>query len=283
MMEIGLEQVEQFHTEDNSWLDCGSLCFALRHNLAHAGPIANSFAVFDPNAWPNFYSCVPAAKHYMLSSCPGFLQREWWVLPICWAGAHVLASGSRLGPNATGTHWTVVVVHKPSNAATTIAHYDPAGHNVDTSGALQTNLDALRSFLRTCCGIGESLQEQLHAPVQAGGWECGHYVALFVQQLLQAASCGMTFHMMAFSFGLQELGCLKLSLLRAVLSQSATELKAMCAAGCSVGTPCAFLVAELKEVAGQGWCRVVAGPRSFWFNLQRAEGDFEQLPAPLMV
>ena len=92
----------------------------------------------------------------------------------------------------------------------------------------------------------------------------------------------MPFRMMAFSFGLQELSCLKRSLLRAVLSQSATELKAMCAAGCGVGTPCAFLVAELKEVANQGWCRVVAGPRSLWFNLQRANGDFEQLPAPLM-
>ena len=42
-------------------------------------------------------------------------------------------------------------------------------------------------------------------------------------------------------------------------------------------------LAELKEVAGQGWCRVVAGPRSFWFNLQHADGNFEQLPAPSML
>ena len=116
--------------------------------------------------------------------------------------------------------------------------------------------------------------------VQAGGWECGHYVALLVQQLLEAASHGMPFHMMAFSFGLQQLGCLNRSLLHAVLLQSTTALKAMCTAGRGVGTPCAFLVAELKEVVGQGWCRVVAGPRSFWFNLQHAGGDFEQLPAP---
>ena len=48
---------------------------------------------------------------------------------------------------------------------------------------------------------------ELHAPVQAGDWECGHYVALLVQQLLEAASHGMPFRMMAFSFGLQQLGC----------------------------------------------------------------------------
>ena len=283
MVEVGLKQVEQFHTQRHSWLDSGSLCFALRHNLAQAGPVANSFAVFDPNAWPNFQSSVPAAKHHMLSSCPDFLQREWWVLPICWAGGHALTSGSSLGFNAGGTHWTVAIVHKPPNAATTIAHYDPAGHNMGTNDALQGNLDALRVFLRACCGIGESMQMELHAPVQAGGWECGHYVALLVQQLLLGASHGMPFSMMAFSFGLQELGCLKRSLLHALLLQSTTALKAMCTAGRGVGTPCAFLVAELKEVAGQGWCRVVAGPRSFWFNLQHAGGDFEQLPAPNML
>ena len=78
MMEVGLEQVEQFQTQrltlEHPWLDSHSLCFALRHNLAQAGPIASSFAVFDPNAWSNFHSSVPAAKHHMLSSCPGFLQ-----------------------------------------------------------------------------------------------------------------------------------------------------------------------------------------------------------------
>ena len=84
------------------------------------------------------------------------------------------------------------------------------------------------------------------APVQAGGWECGHYVALLVQQLLLGASHGVPFSMMAFSFGLQELGCLKRSLLHAVLLQSTTALKAMCTAGRDVGTPCAFLVADLK-------------------------------------
>ena len=280
MMELGDKQVEQFHTQRHSWLDSGSLCFALRHSLAQAGAIANNFAVFDPNAWSNFQPCVPSAKHHMLSNCPGFLQREWWVLPICWAGGCALTNGSNLGFNAGGTHWTVAIVHKPPNAPTIIAHYDPAGQNEHTNGALQDNLSALRAFMRACCGIEQSTQIKLQAPVQAGGWECGHYVALMVQQLLQAASHDMPLRMMAFSFGLEQLDCLKRSLLHAVLLESHTALKAMCTAGCCVGTPCAFLVAELKEVAGGGWCRVVAGPRSFWFNLQRASGDFEQLPAP---
>ena len=155
-----------------------------------------------------------------------------------------------------------------------------------TNDALQGNLDALRVFLRACCGIGERMQMELHALVQAGGWECGHYVALLVQQPLLGASHRMPFRMMAmmaFSFGLQERGRLKRSLLHAVLLHSITALKAMCTAGRGVGTPCAFLVAELKEVAGQGWCRVFAGPRSFWFNLQHADGDFEQLPALNML
>ena len=124
---------------------------------------------------------------------------------------------------------------------------------------------------------------KLQAPMQAGGWECGHYVALLVQQLLQAASHGMLFRMLAFSLGQQQLGCLKRNLLHAVLPQSTTALKAMCIAGRGVGTPCAFLAAELKEVEGQGWRRVVVGPRSFLFNLQHADGNFEQLPAPGML
>ena len=124
------------------------------------------------------------------------------------------------------------------------------------------------------------MQTKLQAPMQAGGWECGHYVARLVQQQLQAASHGMLFRVMAFSFGLQQLGCLKRSLLHAVLTQSITALKAMRTVGHSVGTPRVFLVAELKEVTGQGWCRVAAEPRSFWFNLQHAYGDFDQLPAP---
>ena len=186
-------------------------------------------------------------------------------MPICWVGGHALTSGSSLGFN------TVASMHKPPNAATTIAHHDPVGHNMGTSDALQGNLDALRIFLCACCAWhwGEHANGAAR-PVQAGGWECGHYAALLVQQLLVAPSHGMPFRMMAFSFGLQQLGCLMLSLLHAVLLQSTTALKAMCTAERGVGIPCAFLVAELKEVAGQGWCRVVAGPRSFWFNLQHA-------------
>ena len=144
-----------------------------------------------------------------------------------------------------------------------------------TNDALQGNLGALWVFLRVCCGIGENMRMELHVPVQACDWECGHYVAVLVQQLLLAGSHMVPFRMMAFSFGLQQLGCLKRSLMHASLLQSTTALKTMCTAGRGVGTPCAFLVAELKEVASQGWCRVVAGPRSFWFNLQHVGGDCE--------
>ena len=69
-----------------------------------------------------------------------------------------------------------------------------------------------------------------------------------MQQLLLVAPHRVPFRMMASSFGLQQLGCLKPSLLHAVLLQSTTALKAMCIAGRAVGTPCAFLVAEPKRV-----------------------------------
>ena len=45
IIEVGLKQMERSHTQRHPWLDSVSLYFALRHNLAQASPIANSFAV----------------------------------------------------------------------------------------------------------------------------------------------------------------------------------------------------------------------------------------------
>ena len=167
MMELGLSQIEQFDTQQRIWLDVNALCYALRHLLAEAGPVGGRFALFDPNAWSSLSQCTTTDKHHKLTNCPGFLQREWWLLPACWAGGCLLTSGSNLGFGAGGVHWTIAIVHKPPNTATTIAHYDPAGHNMGTNDALQGNLVAFL-FLRACCGIGESMQMKLHAPVQAG-------------------------------------------------------------------------------------------------------------------
>ena len=104
--------------------------------------------------------------------------------------------------------------------------------------ALQGNLGVLQVFLRACCGIEETIQIELHAPMQAGSCECGHCVALLVQQLLLAAFHRVPFRMMAFPYGQQQLGCLMRSLLLAVLLQSTTALKAMCTTRRGVGTPC---------------------------------------------
>ena len=76
MMELGLIQIEQFDTQQHNWLDVNALCYALRQLLAQAGPVADRFALFDPNAWSSFSHCTATDKHHMLTNCPDFLQRE---------------------------------------------------------------------------------------------------------------------------------------------------------------------------------------------------------------
>jgi hypothetical protein len=284
MMELGLSQIEQFDTQQHNWLDVNALCYALRQLLAQAGPVADRFALFDPNAWSSFSHCTATDKHHMLTNCPDFLQREWWLLPACWAGGHLLTDASGLGFAAGGVHWTIAIVHKPPNAPARIVHYDPAGCNGAPATAMDVHLLQLAGFLRACCGTKQAQQAKLLAsPRQAGGWECGYYVALLAQQLLESVHNNMPLDKMAFSFGLQELDCLKRCLLAGALAQSTNRLKALCAVGRATGTACAFVVAELKVVAGEDWCRVVAGARSFWCGVHLASGDFKQLPAPVAV
>ena len=188
----------------------------------------------------------------------------------------------RLRFAACGVHWTIVIVHKPPNAPATIVHFDPARWNGAPATAMDVHLLLLAGFLRACCGTKQA--KLLLSPRQGGGWECGYYVALLARQLLESVRNIIPSDKMAFLFGLQELDCLKRSLLVGALAQSTNRLKALCAVGRATGTACAFAVVELKVVTGGG-AGLLLGQGHFGAacTSQLASGDFTQLPAPVVV
>ena len=278
-MQLELEHVQALLPSKQDWLTVEGLCHGLSHLLTCCGWVAPNVAVFDPTAWCNFRTCKDQDKHYMLCRTIDIMDKDWWILPVCWSGCDVLTHRSRLGFSATGSHWSLFVVAKVKGASPSVLHFDPLGSSRATS-----TVKMLTAELAWFIGKSVETVELPTLPTQPGGWECGFFALLFVEHLLAAIKLLVPLRKMVFSFSGQCIPGLKARLLASVLSSSSLDLGTFCKAGEDSGAPCAFVVRHLEVISGQRWCHLVAGARMFWCNLGNCnvDGDctFEQLCTP---
>ena len=278
-MQLELEDVQALLPSKHDWLTVGGLCHGLTNLLGRLGGASQNVAVFDPTAWGNFRTCKHQDKHYMLSSTIGIMGKAWWILPVCWSGSDVLTNRSRLGFCGTGSHWSMFVVAGANGASPSVLHYDPLG-SCRALGAVKALTKDLAWF------VGQSLETVgcTTLPTQHGGWECVFFALLFVEHFLAAAKLRVPLSKMVFQFSGSCIPSLKAKLLASALSASTSALGTFCNAGGASGAPCAFVVQQLESISGQRWCKLAAGARAFWCNLDSCNGDgactFEQLCTP---
>jgi hypothetical protein len=277
-MVMGFDQVSALGPESQAWVDVELLCFGLHHVLRQSD-MTHRCAMFDPTSWGNFSKCNDAGKHHFLSNSPRLADKEWWLLPMCWSGDCILTRGGALGFGAHGSHWTVVVVHKPENMVASIAHYDPLGEGRNAK-TMCAHVHELQLFLKGCNNQNSEVVPLLSAPIQPGGWECGFFVLLFLGRLLRAAANGAALGRIVFSFPTHAVAQLKETLLSQTLEQSSAELAALCDTTENTGTPCAFVVVAIQRIRSQIWCNLSANRDSFWCNLDTSTNYFTQLPSP---